>query len=112
MKSLTLLLVLIFLLSPTSEAAITCSDVISNLRPCISYLTSGSGKPPSPCCAGVSTLSTSATTTADKQTACNCIKNASKNLNVNTALAQALPSNCGVSLPFTVSPTVDCSKIT
>lgn len=106
-----LLLLLLVVVAPlSSNAAITCSDVIKDLRPCVSYLQSGSGKPPSPCCAGVSALSSAATTTADKQTACNCIKNASKNLKVNTGLAQALPGNCGVSLPYTVSPTVDCSK--
>ncbi|KAL4294119.1 hypothetical protein AHAS_Ahas18G0196200 [Arachis hypogaea] len=85
-------------------------DVIKNLKPCVSYLVSGSGKPPGPCCSGVKALAAAAATSADKKTACNCIKSTSKSLNINSQLAQALPGNCGVSLPITVSPNADCSK--
>ncbi|KAG8363541.1 hypothetical protein BUALT_Bualt19G0033100 [Buddleja alternifolia] len=99
---------IIFLAAPA--ASITCSDVIKDIRPCLNYLKSGSGAPPAPCCSGASNLASSATTTADKQTACNCLKNASKNTNLKPELAKALPKNCGISLPFEVSTTVDCSK--
>ncbi|KAH6767621.1 Bifunctional inhibitor/lipid-transfer protein/seed storage 2S albumin superfamily protein [Perilla frutescens var. hirtella] len=101
-------LAVVFLAAPA--AAITCSDVMRDLRPCITYLKSGSGAPPSPCCTGASTLASAATTTADKQTACNCLKNAAKSINVKPELAKSLPSNCGITMPFEVSPTVDCSK--
>ncbi|KAH7544782.1 hypothetical protein FEM48_Zijuj01G0022800 [Ziziphus jujuba var. spinosa] len=101
----------VFLLAvQASEAAISCSDVISNLRPCVSYLVNGSGKPPPACCSGVSAVASAASTSADKKTACNCIKSAAKNVNLNPQLAQALPGNCGVNLPFPVSPNTDCSK--
>ncbi|KAL8028494.1 hypothetical protein ABFX02_14G164100 [Erythranthe guttata] len=103
---------LVFFTAPSSSS-ITCSDVIKDLRPCINYLRGGSGAapPPSPCCAGALNLATSATTTVDKQTACACLKNAAKNINLNPDLAKALPSKCGISLSFQISPTVDCSKI-
>ncbi|XP_047956716.1 non-specific lipid-transfer protein 8-like [Salvia hispanica] len=91
--------------------AITCSDVMKDLRPCINYLKSGSGTPPSPCCAGASSLAASATGTADKQAACTCIKNAAKSITIKPELAKALPGNCGISMPFQISPNVDCSKI-
>ncbi|MED6197627.1 Non-specific lipid-transfer protein 8 [Stylosanthes scabra] len=95
-----------------SEATISsCSDVIKNLRPCVSYLVSGSGKPPGTCCSGVKALAAMASTSADKKTACNCIKSTSKSLTINSQRAQALPGNCGVSLPISVSPNADCSKI-
>ncbi|KAK2988078.1 hypothetical protein RJ640_002019 [Escallonia rubra] len=103
------LLMLLLLLAPTSDA-ITCSDVINDLRPCITYLKSGSGMPPAPCCAGASAVASAASTTADKRVACNCIKSASQSLNINTALAKALPGNCNIHLSFTISPNVDCSK--
>ncbi|KAL1540014.1 non-specific lipid-transfer protein 8-like [Salvia divinorum] len=90
--------------------ALTCSDVMKDLRPCINYLKSGSGAPPSPCCAGASNLAATATATADKQTACNCIKNAAKSITIKPELAKALPGNCGISMPFQISPNVDCSK--
>ncbi|XP_050218746.1 non-specific lipid-transfer protein 8-like [Mercurialis annua] len=114
MKSLALAatLLLLLLANSVSEAAISCSDVIKDVRPCVNYLVNGSGKPPAACCAGASALSSSATTTADKRTACSCIQSAAQKLNVNAQLAQALPSNCGISLPYTISPNFDCSKIT
>ncbi|KAK6120769.1 hypothetical protein DH2020_045485 [Rehmannia glutinosa] len=99
----------ILLVSPT--AAITCSDVIKDLRPCVNYLKSGSGTPPSDCCTGASSLASAATSTADKQTACTCLKNAAKSINPKPELAKSLAGNCGISLPFEVSPTVDCSKM-
>ncbi|XP_057800402.1 non-specific lipid-transfer protein 8-like [Salvia miltiorrhiza] len=94
-----------------SWAAITCSDVIKDLRPCLNYLKSGSGAPPTPCCDGASSLAAAASTTADKQAACNCLKNAAKSITLKPELAKALPANCGISMPFQISPNVDCSKI-
>ncbi|XP_073023258.1 non-specific lipid-transfer protein 8-like [Primulina eburnea] len=104
-------LIMLYILLPSSEAKISCSDVIKDIQPCINYLKSGSGLPPAPCCAGASNLASTATTSADKQTACSCLKNASKNINLKPELAKSLPGNCGISLPFAVSPNVDCSKI-
>ncbi|XP_022151019.1 non-specific lipid-transfer protein 8 [Momordica charantia] len=104
-------MVFVILLLRDSEAAISCSDVVTDLRPCVSYLVSGSGKPPAACCTGANALASAATTTADKKAACECIKSAAGSLNYNAKLAQDLPSNCGISLPFTVSASVDCSKI-
>jgi hypothetical protein len=101
---------LLLLVAPASEAVIQCSDVVKYLRPCVSYLVKGTGKPPAGCCSGASSLASAATTTADKRAACDCIKTVAKNINLNAQAAQALPGNCGIALPFTVSPTVDCSK--
>ncbi|MBA0656972.1 hypothetical protein Goklo_009288 [Gossypium klotzschianum] len=101
---------LLLLIAPASNAAISCSVVIKDLRPCVNYLTKGSGKPPSACCAGASALASATSSSADKKAACECIKSASKNIKPNNQLAQALPSNCGITLPVTISPNVDCSK--
>ncbi|XP_062079570.1 non-specific lipid-transfer protein 8-like [Humulus lupulus] len=111
MAQLAAVFVLLFLVVAASEAAITCSDVINDLRPCVSYLVSGAGKPPAACCAGVSTLASASASSADKKTACECIKNSAKNIKLKADLAQALPKNCGINLPFAVSPNTDCSKI-
>ncbi|MBA0835048.1 hypothetical protein Goarm_007357, partial [Gossypium armourianum] len=98
---------LLLLIAPASNAAISCSVVIKDLRPCVNYLTKGSGKPPSACCAGASALASAASSSADKKAACECIKSASKSIKPNNQLAQALPSNCGITLPVTISPNVD-----
>ncbi|CAI9764644.1 unnamed protein product [Fraxinus pennsylvanica] len=102
----------ILLGASSSYAAITCNDVVKDLKPCINYLKSGSGLPPADCCAGASNLASSATSTADKQTACNCLKNTAKSINIKVELAKSLPGNCGISLPYPISPSVDCTKIT
>ncbi|XP_057979988.1 non-specific lipid-transfer protein 8-like [Malania oleifera] len=95
----------------SSEAAISCSDVVKDLRPCVNYLQNGSGKPPPACCAGASTLASAASSSENKKAACSCIKSAAQQISIKTDLAKALPGNCGISLPFTVSPNVDCSKV-
>ncbi|XP_039036296.1 non-specific lipid-transfer protein 8-like [Hibiscus syriacus] len=102
---------LLLLIATTSNAAISCSAVIKDLRPCVNYLVKGSGKPPSTCCAGASALASAATSSADKKAACACIKSAAKNMKPKNDLAQALPSNCGITLPVAISPNVDCSKV-
>ena len=108
--ALAAIVLLFLLISSTSEAAISCSDVVKDLRPCVSYLSSGSGKPPAACCSGAKALAAAATTSADKKTACNCIKSSAKSMKINSQLAQALPGNCGISVAISISPNADCSK--
>ncbi|RWR73731.1 non-specific lipid-transfer protein 8 [Cinnamomum micranthum f. kanehirae] len=103
-------IVVLLVFMPTSEAAVQCSDVVKNLRPCLSYLQNGSGKPPAACCTGANNLNSAATTSADKQAICNCIKTATQKIKGNDAVAKALPGNCGISLPVPISRTIDCSK--
>lgn len=108
LKSLAIIYVLGIFFIP-SESAISCSVVIQDLQPCVSYLTSGSGKPPDTCCDGVKSLAAATTTSADKKAACQCIKSVANSVTVKPELAQALASNCGASLPVDASPTVDCN---
>ena len=108
--ALVLVVVVVLSASSSSEAAITCSDVVNDLRPCATYLSSGSGKPPPACCSGAKALAAAASTSADRKSACNCIKTAAKSLTIKSDLAQSLPSNCGISIPFSISPNTDCSK--
>ncbi|XP_057458333.1 non-specific lipid-transfer protein 8-like [Lotus japonicus] len=104
-------LVLLMLLVSASEAAISCSDVIKDLKPCVSYLVSGSGKPPVACCSGAKALASAVSTSEDKKAACNCIKSTAKSIKMNSQLAEALPGNCGINTPISVSPDADCSKV-
>ncbi|KAI4383478.1 hypothetical protein MLD38_009312 [Melastoma candidum] len=102
---------LFLILFPSSGSAVQCSDVLKYLRPCVQYLKNGSGMPPSDCCAGATSLSNAATSSDDKKTVCNCIKNAAQKINPQAQLAQSLAQNCGITLPVPVSPNVDCTKI-
>ncbi|KAF5750741.1 nonspecific lipid transfer protein [Tripterygium wilfordii] len=108
-KIVSLLLVCMLVAAPvTTDAAITCGTVASLLQPCISYL-QGRGPLPPACCNGVKSLNAKATTTPDRQAACNCLKAASQG--VNGGLAAGLPGKCGVNIPYKISPSIDCSKI-
>ncbi|KAM3323283.1 non-specific lipid-transfer protein 8 [Capsicum chacoense] len=102
---------MLLIIAPASESAITCGTVISTIRPCFSYLQGVGGKPPQTCCAGCKSLASATSSAADRQAACTCLKNASQNVKINAQLAQGLPKNCGISLSFPISNTVDCTKI-
>ncbi|GKV02301.1 hypothetical protein SLEP1_g14755 [Rubroshorea leprosula] len=114
-SALTLKLACVVLLSMVVSApvaqALTCNEVISGLTPCIGYLT-GSGALSSGCCSGVQSLNSAAKTTADRQAACNCLKNTAKSMTgINYGLAAGLPGKCGVNIPYAISPSTDCSKV-
>ena len=47
---------------------------------------------------------------ADKKAACACIKSSAKQINANAEAAKALPGDCGITVSFTISSNVDCSK--
>ncbi|GAB2235984.1 hypothetical protein Droror1_Dr00026430 [Drosera rotundifolia] len=97
--------------APIAKAAITCTVVTQKLLPCLRYLTSNIPLPGA-CCAGVSGLSQAAATTADRRTACSCLKSLSGRISgINYAKAAALPGRCGVRIPYSISPSTDCSRI-
>ncbi|CAK9319802.1 unnamed protein product [Citrullus colocynthis] len=97
----------------TTEAAVTCNQVVSSLIPCIQYVTGG-GAPSSTCCYGVKQLNTMAQTTKDRQAVCQCLKLVVRGVKYNAqnvANAAALPAKCGVELPYAINPNVDCNTI-
>lgn len=94
---------------PHNEAAIGCNTVVSDLKPCLPYLRNKG--PPANCCVGVKSLYSSASTTPDKQSVCRCLKSvvgSYSGLDLNKAAG--LPSMCGISIPYKISPSTDCSK--
>ncbi|PNX68834.1 non-specific lipid-transfer protein, partial [Trifolium pratense] len=91
------------------EAAISCGIVTSAVAPCIAYVRGGPG-PSEACCAGVKRLNGAATTTPDRQAACNCLKNAAGAIpGLNNNLAAGLPGKCGVNIPYKISTTTNCA---
>ncbi|KAF7143614.1 hypothetical protein RHSIM_Rhsim05G0230200 [Rhododendron simsii] len=97
--------------APHAQAAVTCGTVLTSLQPCLGYLRSG-GAVPLPCCNGVKSLYSAAKTTADRQTACNCLKSASGQVGgINPGYASSLPKSCGVNIPYKISPSTDCAKV-
>ncbi|KAF9595735.1 hypothetical protein IFM89_003477 [Coptis chinensis] len=97
--------------APYAEAAISCGFVVSKVSPCIPYLRGGGPIPPA-CCNGVRTLNAAAQGTPDRQTACNCLKQAAAGISgINPGFAGGLPGRCGVSIPYKISPYTDCSSM-
>jgi len=97
---------------PLAEAVIPCNTLQITVAPCLAYLTGPDGAPvPQPCCDGVRRINDQAKSTPDRQAACTCLKNtASKIPGLNAARLAALPANCGVNLPFKITPDIDCTK--
>uniref|UniRef100_A0A0D9WQZ8 Non-specific lipid-transfer protein n=1 Tax=Leersia perrieri TaxID=77586 RepID=A0A0D9WQZ8_9ORYZ len=91
---------------------VSCSDVISTVSPCLGFLQGDEDHPSGECCDGLSGLVAAAATTEDRQAACECLKSAAGQFTaVEAAPTRDLPADCGLSLPYTLSPDVDCSQI-
>ena len=101
--------VVICMVAAGVEAGISCGQLASGLSPCLDYLKKGGAVPPG-CCSGIKALGSATKTTADRQAACTCLKTLSKSYTcLNLGLASGLPGKCGVSIPYKISPSTDCS---
>ncbi|KAL6616292.1 hypothetical protein ACP70R_038562 [Stipagrostis hirtigluma subsp. patula] len=94
------------------RAAVSCATVYNTLMPCLPYVQQG-GMVPQPCCGGIRSLLSQANNTPDRRTICGCLKNVANGASGGTYIdrAAALPSKCGVSLPYKISPNVNCNSI-
>ncbi|XP_019186248.1 PREDICTED: non-specific lipid-transfer protein 1-like isoform X1 [Ipomoea nil] len=91
--------------------SVTCGTVVTELSPCMNYVRNG-GAVPMNCCDGIRSLYKSAATTADRQTVCNCMKNAAASVpGINLELAANLPEKCGVTLPYKISLSTNCATV-
>ncbi|XP_039008207.1 non-specific lipid-transfer protein A-like [Hibiscus syriacus] len=89
------------------DATVSCGQVRSSLAKCVPFLTGAQAVPTADCCSGVSRLQTIATTTADKQAACNCVKDTAASM---PSIAASLPAECNVQFNFPISKNTDCKK--
>ncbi|KAJ9543337.1 hypothetical protein OSB04_023044 [Centaurea solstitialis] len=108
MRILCVILACIVVVAPYADA-ITCGQVTSSAVPCFGYLKQGGPVPPA-CCRAVVGLNNAAKTTPDRQTVCGCLKKILVTPGINLGNAASLPSKCGVSIPYKVDPSIDCSK--
>ncbi|KAG6427706.1 hypothetical protein SASPL_111952 [Salvia splendens] len=89
---------------------ISCGEVTTTLAPCFEYVLSG-GKVPGNCCEGVRSLYKAANTAAYRRSVCNCLKSITGSASPAAVKnAKSLPGKCGVSLPFEITPAIDCNK--
>lgn len=93
-----------------TEAAISCGQVVAALSPCITYARVGGTVPPA-CCSGVRSIADASKANEDLKIACGCIKQMTASVpGVNYGYISSIPEKCGVSLPFKLTPSIDCSK--
>ncbi|CAM0152460.1 unnamed protein product [Urochloa decumbens] len=98
----------------TASAAVSCSEVTSAVAPCLGYAMGSTSSPSASCCSGVRSLSSRASSTADRRAACSCLKSMTGRLGgggASMSNAANIPSKCGVNVGVPISPNVDCSKI-
>ena len=99
----------IFIHGPAAQA-ISCARVATYMSPCMTYVTFG-GLLPLSCCAGVRALAAAAGTAADRQQACSCLKSAASTIaGFQPVYADEIPRRCGISVPYQINPSVECSK--
>ncbi|XWS45824.1 hypothetical protein CRYUN_Cryun14cG0012700 [Craigia yunnanensis] len=99
-----------FMVKP-GQATVSCDEVNECLASCIPYLTSGAGNPPAQCCGGVGKLQKIAETTADKQAACNCVKQAAARIpSIKEDAASSLPAKCNVQINYPISKNTNCQE--
>ncbi|KAH6809231.1 hypothetical protein C2S51_027014 [Perilla frutescens var. frutescens] len=109
MSMLLIAAVMMMAVAPPSEAGIGCGTVVSYLNSCIPYVTDKG--PLGSCCGGVKGLYSAAKTTADRQSVCGCLKSlAGSYSGLNYGKAAGLPGQCGVNIPYKISPSTDCAK--
>ncbi|KAJ8511007.1 hypothetical protein OPV22_001441 [Ensete ventricosum] len=110
---LPLALACLLLLAPhAAQAAISCGQVISYLIPCLGYA-QGTGPLTERCCSGVRGLNDAAQTTTDRQATCNCLKRSAAGVSgIQPGLISGIPSKCGINVPYRISPSTDCSRVT
>ncbi|XAR55743.1 hypothetical protein NMG60_11035933, partial [Bertholletia excelsa] len=87
---------------------IGCRQVAGSLVQCLTYLNSaGPGRGVT--CNGVRSLNSMAMTPTDRQVVCNCLKFAASSV-IASSLGKAvgIPGECGISIPYKISPSIDC----
>ncbi|XP_057497377.1 non-specific lipid-transfer protein 1-like [Actinidia eriantha] len=91
--------------------AISCDQVDASLAPCVPYLTGG-GSPALKCCDGVKDIKGMASSTTDKQAACNCVKAAANRYpSLKDNVVKALPTKCGVQMDIPISQNTNSDNI-
>ncbi|CAH9069209.1 unnamed protein product [Cuscuta epithymum] len=98
--------------APRHAEAVTCSQVATNLMPCVAYL-KGNAALTGNCCSGVTNLNAIANNTPEnRKAACQCLKQlANTNSGIKPQLAKDLPSQCNVKIGYVISMDTDCNSL-
>ncbi|KAJ1273807.1 hypothetical protein BS78_05G013000 [Paspalum vaginatum] len=102
----------LLLAAVASGATLTCGQVSAALGPCLPYARGSGSAPSAGCCNGVRSLHAAATTVEDRRTACECLKAAAARINgLKPGNGETIAAKCGVSVPYHISPSIDCARV-
>ncbi|KAK4439371.1 hypothetical protein Salat_0272000 [Sesamum alatum] len=104
------ILVLVLISSPARLHAFSCTEALTDLLPCRSFLT-GNAPITVSCCRSVDALRQAAAAQSDKRAICRCLKQAALSANVNQRRVQGLENGCKISIPFPIDPNFNCGVI-
>ncbi|CAN6194926.1 unnamed protein product [Urochloa humidicola] len=96
--------------APAWPAGVSCSGVLNDLSLCLDFLQGDADEPSGRCCQGVKKIFAAADTTAERQATCKCLKSAFNLVDADLYATQTLTGDCGVPLPYNISPDTDCSE--
>ncbi|OEL33921.1 hypothetical protein BAE44_0005060, partial [Dichanthelium oligosanthes] len=81
------------------------------MSPCFAYAQGVGNYPSGACCSGLRAVVSAAATAADRRAACDCLKAAAARVSgLDATKAAMIPARCAVKLPYTISPSADCSR--
>ncbi|PKU79669.1 non-specific lipid-transfer protein 3 [Dendrobium catenatum] len=91
---------------------LSCSDAVSALIPCGSFLIGSAGNfPTKECCQSAQELNKAAARKADRQTLCKCLEQLGPSFGVKPAFARRLPVYCKLQLTIPISTNANCSQV-
>lgn len=88
------------------HAAITCQDAVTQLQPCLPFLTGEADSPVFLCCQNVAKINDAASTTEIRRNLCKCFKKIAPAIGVKPDRAKQLPQLCAVDVPVPIDRSV------
>ncbi|GAY35304.1 AAI domain-containing protein [Citrus sinensis] len=104
------LVILVLAVSASRVHAMSCSEAVTTLMPCVPFVVGSDPRPTASCCLGVKTVNDQATTKEDRRALCECLKKAGPALGAKPEKAKQLPGLCGIKVPVPIDPNIDCNK--
>ncbi|CAA0816628.1 Non-specific lipid-transfer protein 8 [Striga hermonthica] len=105
-------LLLASLLMKAALSVPSCTQVLNDLAPCLSFLQGKIDQPTAQCCGGIKALKAIVKTKEDRVAACNCGKQALSMVDYDPKRLPLIPKPCGVDFNLPpIDKNFDCSKV-
>ncbi|KAM7525264.1 hypothetical protein LguiA_015166 [Lonicera macranthoides] len=104
---LVLAMIIFTIIGRPANAVLSCTEAITRLLPCETYLT-GFSDITVPCCEAAASLNQQATTKDDRKALCQCFEKAGPGLGVKDDRAKQLPQLCNINVPVPIDLSVNC----